>query len=325
MIATAENLPTPLIAPTVEEWEAMTPDERLDFQVRVNDALSDPRIAMTEGRRHKKAKVQVIDKLGLHFGSIGRVIYLAEEMAVLYPGEETFSPDVLAVVGVAEPDDDPRMAWVVADEHKGIDWVLEVLHRGDRRKDLVVNVERYARLGIPEYFVYDRLHQKIKGYRLAGPQARRYSHIAPQAGRYSSLVLGLDLSIQGGKLRFFDGITEICGTLDLIGRLHGMVDSLEAKAQRARVRIRQERDRTQRAQVKAHRAQLRTERAQVEAEQALSSLRAGLLGLLDIRRIPCPTDARERVMSCSDPPLLQRWLLRAATVSTMEDVFETKE
>lgn len=47
------------------------------------------------------------------------------------------------------------MARVVADEGKGLDWVLEVVCHGDRRKDLVENVKRYAALGIPEYFIYD--------------------------------------------------------------------------------------------------------------------------------------------------------------------------
>src|SRR5206468_6940193 len=63
----------------------------------------------------------------------------------------------------------------LADEGKGLDFVLEVLHRGDRKKDLVENVERYARLRIPEYFIYDRARQQINGYRLAG--AKRYQRI----------------------------------------------------------------------------------------------------------------------------------------------------
>src|SRR5689334_12637756 len=138
----------------------MTLAEREALLVRILDVLSDPRAAMSEGRRHKKAKTRAIDALGLHFRSIGRAIYLAEEMAVLYPGEAVFMPDVLAVAGVVEPEDDPRMAWVVADEGKGLDLVIEVLHHGDRDKDLVDNVARYASLGIPEYFVYDRLHQQ---------------------------------------------------------------------------------------------------------------------------------------------------------------------
>jgi len=180
-------------------------------------------------------------------------------MAVVYPGEEVFSPDLLAVLDVPQPEDDPRMAWVVADEGKGLDWVLEVLHRGDRNKDLVDNVERYAHLGIPEYFIYDRACQQIHGYRLAGAHlagaAQRYQRIVPQSGRYSSSVLGLDMAIQGGTLRFFHGMAELFGSADLIGRLTGMVEELEAKA----------------------------EQASAKAEQASAGLRGAVLAVLDAR------------------------------------------
>src|SRR5258705_11515498 len=183
-------LPT---APTAEAWRAMTPAQRERVLLEILDALSDPSMVMSEGRPHKRAKSQAVDTLGLHFRSTGRVIYIAEEMAVLYPGEKPFSPDVLAVLDVPQPEDDPRMAWVVVDEGKGLDLVLEVLHHGDRRKDLVDNVERYAHLRIPEYFIYDRLQQQIHGYRLPGLGATRHQRIVPQFGRYSSTVLGLDL------------------------------------------------------------------------------------------------------------------------------------
>jgi Uma2 family endonuclease len=293
-------LTLPVIAPTEEAWRAMSPSEQLDFLVRANEALSDPVAAMTEGRRHKKAKTRTIDALGLHFSSIGRVVYLAEEMAVHYPGEPVFTPDVLAVVGVAEPEDDPRMAWVVADEGRGLDLALEVLHRGDRKKDLVENVERYAKLGIPEYFVYDRLHQRIHGYRLTGERTRRYQRIVPQFGRHASAVLGLELAIVGGTLRFFYGAAELPGTGDLIGRLNSMVADLELRAGEAEAQI---------------------EEAVEQATQALAALRGGIAALLGARGIACSEEAQARLSSCSDAAQLQRWLLRAMTAGTGEEVF----
>src|SRR5271155_2057651 len=98
--------------PGVQAWRAMTPAQRLDFQIRVNDALSDPLSVMSEGRPHKKAKSRALDALNLHFRTTGRVVYLAEEMAVLYPGQKPFTPDLLAVLDVAEPEDDERMSWM---------------------------------------------------------------------------------------------------------------------------------------------------------------------------------------------------------------------
>jgi Uma2 family endonuclease len=282
------------VGPSLEEWRALTPAERESFLVKVLDALSDPRSAMTEGRPHKKAKTRALDLLGLHFKAMGRVVYLAEEMAVMYPGEESFSPDVLAVLDVPQPEDDERMAWVVADEGKGLDLALEVLHHGNRNKDLVENVERYARLGIPEYFVYDRARQQIHGYRLPAMGARRYQRIVPQSGRYTSNVLGLDLAIQGGTLRFFQGMAELFGSADLIGRLTGMVEDLEAKADEAEAKV----------------------------EQALSGLRAGVLAALEARAISCSEEARARVMNCDDPSTLQRWLLRALTAISAAEALD---
>jgi Uma2 family endonuclease len=308
MKSVALPLALPVIAPTEAEWQSMTPGERESFLVRVLDMVPDPREAMTEGRRHKKAKTRTIDALGLHFSTIGRPVYLAEEMAVLYPGEAVFSPDVLAVVDVVEPDDDPRMAWVVADEGKGLDLVIEVLHQGDRKKDLVANVERYASLGIPEYFVYDRLHQQIYGYRLPDARARRYQRIVPQFGRHASAVLGLDLAIQGGKLRFFYGQAELPATADLIGRLNGMVTDLEARAEETQAQLLE--------------AEAQSVQAQAQSAQALAALRDGIAALLGARGIPCGDDTRTRLSSCTDVATLQRWLLRATSAGAAEEVFQ---
>lgn len=288
----------PIIAPTVEAWRAMSADERERFLERVNEALSDPLVTMSETRAHKKAKSRALDRLGLHFNAIGRAIYLAEEMAVLYPGEPAFTPDVLAVLDVVEPEDDQRMAWVVADEGKGLDLVLEVLHRGDRDKDLVENVERYASLGIAEYFVYDRARQRIHGYRLPAEGPRRYQHIVPQGGRYASNVLRIDFAVIGGALRFFVGEAELVGTADRIERLQGVVDELNAKA---------DRDDAELAQVATR------------AEQAMAALRATVIALFEARGIACPEEARARVAACDDPPTLQRWILRATTASSAEE------
>jgi hypothetical protein len=71
-------LTLPVIAPTEEEWRAMTAAEREAFLVQVNEFLSDPRQTTSEGRRHKKAKTRTIDALGRHFNTLGRPVYLAD-------------------------------------------------------------------------------------------------------------------------------------------------------------------------------------------------------------------------------------------------------
>ncbi|WP_170229117.1 Uma2 family endonuclease [Polyangium fumosum] len=278
----------------------MSPEARQRFLDQVIVAFSDPLWNEGNGQAHTLAKQRAVDRLRGHFNAIGRRIFLAEgELSVLYPGEPAFCPDIFAVLDVPQPEDDERMAWVVADEGRGLDLVIEVLYEGYRKKDLVDNVERYARLGIPEYFVYDRKKQQLHGYRLPTPEARRYQRIVPQGGRYASGVLGLDLAIENGKLEFFYGMAALFGTDDLIGRLKGMMQSLEAKAEQAEAQV---------------------EQAQTQAEQALTSLQNSLLAILAARGIACSDDDCERVRSCADPETLQRWLVRAATVGSMAEV-----
>ncbi|MRG95189.1 Uma2 family endonuclease [Polyangium spumosum] len=306
-------LPEPPVTPSEEAWRGMTPEARHKFLVEVIDALSDPRLTMGDGRPHFNAKRRATDRLRRHFDALHRVIYLAEEMNVLYPGERAFCPDILAVLDVPEPEDDERMAWVVVDEGRGIDLAIEVVYEGNRKKDLVDNVERYARLGIPEYFVYDRKRQDLRGYRLPSPDARRYQRIVPQGGRHASGVLGLDLAIVDGRLEFFYGMAAIFGTEDLIGRLQGMMQSLETKAEQARTEAEQ-------ARTEAEQARTEAEQARTEAEQALTSLHDSLLAIVAARGISCSAGDRERVRSCTEPETLQRWLVRAATVGSMAEV-----
>lgn len=226
-------VPVP-IGPSVERWRAMTPAERNRFFTEVFDALNDPLDAMGEGRPHSRAKSAAFDALTLHFKTTGRTIYVADELAVIYPEERAFSPDLLAVLDVPQPDpdEDERMAWVVADEGKGPDLVLEVLYQGRRDKDLVKNVEDYAHLGIREYFVYDRLRFKLHGYRLPKLGAA-YQELRPRLGRLTSEVLGLDLAVVGKRLRFFHGLAELPNSEEFIERLSKMMEGIEARAREA--------------------------------------------------------------------------------------------
>ncbi len=283
------------VTPSEAEWRTMTSEQREQFIIAVNEALSDPVITMSEGRPHKKAKSKALDMLGLHFRTLGKHIYLAEELSVLYPGAAGFTPDVMAVLDVEEPEDDQRMAWVVADEGKGLDWVLEVLWAGDRKKDLVDNVEKYAMLGIPEYFVYDQKQQRIWGYRLP-IGGKRYQPILAQAGLYRSNVLGIDLAIVGPRLKFFHGAAELYDTAHLIERLETMVSHLQEQAANA----------TQ------------------KAEKSLVGMRKSLMRVLVARNITCSGNTLARIEACTEPDTLNEWLDRAFDSTTEEEVFGTK-
>jgi hypothetical protein len=138
-------------APPTEVWARLSERERQ----LVLDALPSEIVSALppEGDAHRKASQGPLGALDEFFKRTGRRVYLSSNLAVYYPGERMFAPDLIAVLDV-EPGD--RDSWVVDAEGKGLDFVLEILLRGDARKDLHKNVQRYAALGIQEYFVFDR-------------------------------------------------------------------------------------------------------------------------------------------------------------------------
>ncbi len=178
------------------------------------------RAAPPEGDRHRIPKTRALEVLGEYYRRIGRRIYLSSELPVFYPDERVFAPDLIALLDV---DPHERDKWVTATEGKGLDLALEVTHGGDSRKDLEPNVTRYARLGIPEYFILDARSPRLMGYRLHG---QAYEAIVPQGGRWASRVLGLDLALEGRRVRFFAGSAPLLEATELIVRLEAMMEEL---------------------------------------------------------------------------------------------------
>ncbi len=211
-------------APSEEQWARMTPGERARVVAMLPPDLPLDMLP-NEGDPHRKAKRAALDALDGYFRRTGRKIYLSSELAVYYPSEQRFAPDLLAVTDVEQHE---RTSWVVAAEGKGLDFVLEVHAAGDRRKDEKLNVERYARLGIPEYFFFDRARARLLGYRLPRGGARVYQRLVPQAGRFMSEVLGLDLALEGERLRFFAGSALLEDADEMIARLGTMLDKVIA-------------------------------------------------------------------------------------------------
>lgn len=231
-------------APTEEQWSQMTPVER----ARVVDMLPSSlplELFPPEGDAHHNAKERAKSTLGDFFRRAGRKVYLSSELAVFYPGERVFAPDVLAVLDVETHE---RPKWTAAAEGKGLDFVLEVHVGGDRDKDLVTNVERYARLGIPEYFVFDRARVRLHGFRLPAAEgagkarARTYERMVPQAGRFPSAVLGLDLVLDGDRLRFFAGNAPLEDSDEMIARLGSMLDKVIAREEELAAELENERN-----------------------------------------------------------------------------------
>jgi hypothetical protein len=159
-----------------------------------------------------------------------------------------------------------RASWSVSAEGKGLDLALEILWSGKAKKDLEENVLRYASLGIPEYFVFDRRRRRLRGFRLVAG-TRRYQPIVPQEGRLTSTVLGLELGLEGDRLRFFHGLAPLPETGELLARLGSMVGDLEGRIEEAERQIDEERQRADEERQRADEAEQRLAEALAELER----------------------------------------------------------
>jgi Uma2 family endonuclease len=226
-------------APTQEEWDRMAPEERtrvvdtLPSELPPSEAHPPP-----EGDPHIDAWTFPRQTLRRWSKRGGRRMYVGGNMAVYYPGERMFSPDLFAVLDVADHD---RDHWIVSQEGKGLDLALEVVVAGKRRKDLQDNVKRYARLGISEYFVLDWRTRTLLGYRLLPESgAGAYQRLVPQTGRLISTVLGLELFTEGSRLKFALGDAILPDTDELVGRLEGLVSEAVQRAEQIEAQLLEE-------------------------------------------------------------------------------------
>jgi Uma2 family endonuclease len=247
-------------APTQEEWEAMSVEEQARVVESLPGEVTWDEMAMPEGDKHFRGKVRALDALQGYFTRQRRKVYLGAELPIYYPGQRRFAPDLLAVLDVETHE---RQKWVVSHEGHGLDWVMEVHVGGDRKKDAEYNVERYARLGIPEYFIYDRAKERLEAYRLPSPEARKYEPIPLEQGRYRSEVLGLQLQVEGERLRFWAGHALLLESDEFIARLEELMAGIQ---QRVDEEVRQREEETRRREEAERRlAELQAELARLKA------------------------------------------------------------
>lgn len=280
-----------LRVPTADVWATLTEAERAAVEDRIYLALNADVLAMSESTRHFRSKARAYADLDDYFDGSGRRIFLACELAVLYPGEDSFAPDLLAVLDVADPLRD-RDSWRVMDEGRGIDFVLELRNKGRPQKDLRDNLVKFARLKIPEYFAYDCRNRVLRAWRL--PEgAADYTPMLPRAGRFASAVLNLELGVIEGQLRYFVGSALIPSARERIAQLQRMADD-------------------QQHVIEAAEQQREAVEQQLLAEQLLVSLL--------LRGLPVTESQVATIRACQDSSRLLAWQEQAKTVSTVAEL-----
>lgn len=137
-------------------------------------------------------------------------VYVVGDLLLYYEEDDlsaSVAPDVFVVFGVPNH---VRRTYLVWQEGKAPDWVLEVTSRSTRQMDQGKKRELYARLGVSEYWQYDPtgdyLDPPLQGLVLSGGRYDAALALEWVDGVWSaySPILGLNLRLDEGVLRFHD-------------------------------------------------------------------------------------------------------------------------
>lgn len=186
-----------------------------------------------DGQHHQRARNGFEGALKTHSATTGRPMFVGGLLAVYFPGERRVQPDVFVVPGAEEA---PRDSWVVTKEGRAPEFALEILVLGHREKDLLDNVTRYAQLGIREYFLADLRQRRLRAWRLTDPAIRIYTPIVPQLGRFHSAVLGLDVKLEGDRVRLYYGNAPLLEPDEIAERLRDDLNDEQMRHQETQER-----------------------------------------------------------------------------------------
>lgn len=131
-------------------------------------------------------------------------VYVAGNLFLYYEEgdpKQVVSPDVFVVKGVPKQD---RRIYKLWEEGEAPDVVFELTSQSTRKEDWGPKKGIYEMLGVQEYFIFDPLtdylEPRLVGFRLSDWGYRRIEDTAP----LKSQVLGLELHVEGERLRLID-------------------------------------------------------------------------------------------------------------------------
>lgn len=202
-------------------------------------------------------------------------VYIASDMFLYYERgnpRAVKAPDVMVIQGVGNQ---PRRTFKLWAEDAAPSTIFEVTSDETQREDATTKPEVYARIGVPEYFLFDPLGDyldpQLQGYRLDGG---RYTKIAPDAaGNLPSGELGLSFRAEGRMIRVIDGHTgePILTGLETYDQLQQTIARARAASlatERLRRKVASEHRRAERLRKQFEQAQQEAERERAQAERA---------------------------------------------------------
>ncbi len=166
-------------------------------------------LPMAESDFQRKPLMYAIEALEVYFQD-REDVYVSGNLFIYYEQgnpQAVVAPDVFVVVGAARRDRSSYMLW---QEPKAPDFVMEITSRSTRSEDQGAKRGIYAFLGVQEYWQYDPtgdyLEPPLQGFRLV---ERNYQPLPPLAVpdgilALRSEVLGLDVRLELGMFHFYD-------------------------------------------------------------------------------------------------------------------------
>lgn len=164
---------------------------------------------MAETDQHRDDMVALIEGLKARYAPRADV-YVAGNLLVYYEEgnpKARFAPDVFVVLGVPRR---RRRVYKLWEEKKPPSVVIEVTSRGTWLEDEGKKKALYARLGVPEYFLYDPLGEYLEPP-LQGLKLEAGAYVPMRRGADGSLesaALGMRLVLEGSRLRLIDLATD---------------------------------------------------------------------------------------------------------------------
>ena len=140
-------------------------------------------------------------------------VFVAADLLIYYRRrtKKSVAPDVFVVLGA---ENRPRHSYLLWQEPKGPDFVLEVTSARTKERDQGPKREIYRRLGVREYWQFDPtgdyLKPPLQGLELIGGRYERLpaEELADGTLRLESKVLGLEVRQEAEGLRFYDPATQ---------------------------------------------------------------------------------------------------------------------
>jgi Uma2 family endonuclease len=245
---------------------------------------------MAETPHHRQNMTNTIEALDLHFAN-DPMVYVSGNMFVYYvegDHRKHLAPDAFVVRGVPKHRQPDRRRYLVWEEGKGPDVVIEITSESTREEDIDDKMRLYrTELKVREYFLFDPyeeyLEPSLQGHRLVNGQ---WVPIQPIDGRVPSEVLDLHLERTGDNLRLYSPAT---GKWLLIPReMYEFGARAGADLRRAEAAWRQEEAERQRAEAAWRHAETERQRAEEARRQADAEIERLRRELEELRRLRPP-------------------------------------